>query len=140
VRQYEAEFAKGAAIVKPTDGMGNQVQIGGIDRYLSPGQPLMIAKDGELTILVPPVDGRSYGRGVGCDIDGFTWHETLAGGDAFSLCGTWRGSMADPARIEGTITGTFEYDFNDPQLRSPVSCYAADHHFTLNLTGQSSVR
>jgi hypothetical protein len=100
----------------------------------------MIAKDGELTILVPPVNGRDYIGAFGCDIDGFSWHENLSGGNLFSLCGTWRGSMADPAQIEGTITGTFDYYFNDAQARPPVSCYATDHHFTLNLTGQSSAR
>jgi len=140
MRHYDAEFANGAARLKSTDGTGNEIQIGGVDGYYAYGRPLMIAKEGELTILVLPVDGHSYWGALGCDIDGFSWHETLSGGDLFSLCGTWRGAMADPSRIEGTITGTFAYYPNASELRSPLTCYATDHHFTLSLTGPSGAQ
>src|SRR5262245_11476493 len=140
MRRYDAEFAKGAATLKSTDGTGNEVQIGGVGGYYAPGKTLMIAKEGELTIFVLPVDGRSYWGALGCDIDGFSWHETVSGGDLFSLCGTWRGAMADPSHIEGTITGTFAYYPDDSDLSSPLTCYATDHHFTLSLKAQSSAR
>jgi hypothetical protein len=139
-RHYDAEFAKGAATLKSTDGTGSQVRIGGTDSYYAPGKPLMIEKEGELTIFVLPVDGHSDWGAAGCDIDGFSWHESVSGGDLFSLCGTWRGSVTDPSRIEGTITGTLAYYPDDSDLRSPLTCYATDHRFTLSLKGQSNAR
>jgi hypothetical protein len=138
VRRYDAEFANGAATVKATDGTRNEVNIGGTDSYLRTG-PLMTMKDSVLTIVVPPGDGRSGFGGSSCDIDGFAWHEISTAGEVFALCGTWRGSSADLSRIEGTITGTFEFYVNS-ESRTPLSCYATDHYFALNRTGGSSTR
>ena len=140
VRRYDATFANGAAILKATDGTGNQVPIGGIDRYFAYGKPLMTMKDGELTILVLPERGLDFHGVPSCEIDGYAWYEAVSPGAAFMLCGTWRGSTADPVRIEGTIDGTFEYQSSGPEALQHLRCHATDHHFALTVTGQSSAR
>jgi hypothetical protein len=137
VRRYDAAFANGAAIVKATDGTGNQVVIGGTDGYFAPGKPLMTMKDDELTIFVLPENGLDFHGAPSCELEGYSWYEPLGTG-TFTLCGTWRGSTRDPARIEGTIAGTFEYKSSAPDSNQHFHCRATDHHFALTLTGRST--
>ena len=139
VRRYDAAFANGTAIVTSTDDAHNQVRIGGTNSYLLPGKPLMTMSDGELTILVPPADGLDFHGSPSCDVDGYVWYEAMSTGAAFMLCGTWQGSTKDPARIEGTIAGTFEYQSSGP-IPTHLRCRATDHHFALTAKGQSSTR
>ena len=136
VRRYAGEFADGAATLTAMDGTGNQVHIGGTD-YYSPRnpRPLMTVTGTELTIIVP---GHVSGPGlqVPSCAGGDYWWEILseAPGDneGFELCGTWRGSMEDPARIEGTIDGTFAYYRGVvPPWTTVLFCVAPDHRFTL---------
>ena len=140
VRRYDAAFADGAAILTSTDDAHNQVIIGGTNSYYSPGNPLMTMSDGELTILVPPGDGLDFNGVPSCDVEGYFWHEAMSTGAAFILCGTWRGSTRDLARIEGTIAGTFEYQSSGPKPTQHLRCRATDHHFALTAKGQSSTR
>src|SRR5262245_57291776 len=57
-RQYTAEFADGTATLKSADGTRNTIVLGGVDTYVYPGRPLMTLNGNELTIVVPPEDGR----------------------------------------------------------------------------------
>lgn len=124
VRRYEGEFANGVGKLTAVDDPSNRVNIGGIDLYFNRGQPLMFVTGTELTIISPPCGSGDY------------WWEILHGlpgeENFFELCGTWRGSMENPAQIDGTIGGAFVfyqgYAFNK---RVDQSCAASDHRFTM---------
>ena len=123
-----------------TDGTRNGVPLGGIDRYAYYGQPLLWVQDNALTIIVPPGAERlePVGSPEGPDATcagGDYWWEIFNGTEIFEACGTWKASVADPARIAGTIDGAFGY-YNTqgttlPQKRTSLFCRAADHQFTL---------
>jgi hypothetical protein len=65
------------------------------------------------------------------------WWEEFTTTEAFEACGTWRASIDDPARIVGTVDGTFHYAKADADLESSrrwisqLYCRATDHQFTL---------
>jgi len=134
VRRYGAEFANGAAMLTATDNAANRVPLGGIDHYIYYGMPLMSVTGTELTILVPG-NTLAFGNDPSC-AGGDYWWEILSEApgpqEAFELCGTWRGSMEDPMRIEGTITGAFAYYKGvGPNWTNDLFCSASDHHFSL---------
>jgi len=136
IRSYAGEFANGAATLSALDGSGSKIHIGGVDGYFYPGRALMFVRDGELTIIVPPANGSGFIRSAPTCTGGDYWWETLsnAPGDneAFESCGTWRGSMENPERIDGTIDGSFGYYRGvGPNWRTVLFCTAPDHHFTL---------
>jgi len=65
------------------------------------------------------------------------WSEQFTATEVFEACGIWRASIDDPARITGTVDGTFGY-LRAPAERyrghfweSDLYCRATDHHFTL---------
>ena len=130
LRQYTAEFADGTATLKSADGTRNTIVLGGVDTYVYPGRPLMTLNGNELTIIVPPEDGRPQCAG------GDYWPEVLdsTGGrnQFFESCGTWTGTIQDSGRIEGTIVGTFAYYAGQgPNWTTALYCRASDHRFTL---------
>jgi hypothetical protein len=136
LRRYDAELANGAGKLTASDGTGNHVLIGGIDHYIYSGQPLMFVDANQLTIIVPPADGGGYIKSSPTCAGGDYWWEILsnAAGDnqVFELCGTWRGSMENPERIDGTISGSFGYYRGvGPRWKTDLFCLAPDHHFTL---------
>jgi len=140
VRRYDAQFSGISGMLTATDGTRNGVPLGGIDRYAYYGQPLLWVQDNALTIIVPPGAERlePVGSPEGPDATcagGDYWWEIFNGTEIFEACGTWKGSVADPARIAGTIDGAFGY-YNTqgttlPQKRTSLFCRAADHQFTL---------
>jgi len=134
-RSYAGEFSNGYGTLSALDGTG-RIQIGGINTYAYPGGPMMFIRESELTIIVPPGDGGGYIKSDPSCAGGDYWWEELsnAPGDneAFESCGTWRGSMENPERIEGTISGSFGYYRGvGPHWRTDLFCSAPDHHFTL---------
>lgn len=136
MRSYAGEFVNGLGKLSALDGTGGRIQVGGINTYGYPNGPLMFVREGELTIIVPPADGRPYDTAVPSCAAGDYWWEILsdapADKEAFESCGTWRGSMANPERIEGTISGSFAYFRGEgPHWRTDLFCSAPDHHFTM---------
>lgn len=136
VRQYDGEFADGTAELTARD-TGDRVNIGGIDRYVYWGEPLMFIKDNELTIIVPPADGGGYIKSNPSCAGGDYWWEDLSrtpeDHQVFELCGIWTGSMTNPERIEGRLSGSFGYYRNrtGPRSSTNLFCTAPDHHFTM---------
>jgi hypothetical protein len=131
VRQYDGEFANGEGKLTAMDGTGNRVPLGGIDRYLYYGLPLMYERDGTLTIFVPGYYGSDRGRQPTCT-GGDYWWEDFGEKEVFELCGTWTGSTANPTQIDGTIEGAFAYYKGPgPNHTTNLFCRATDHHFTM---------
>ena len=129
VRQYSGQFADGQAVLTSLSDPAQGAFLGGIDHYLFPTQPLMYISGEELTIISPgDISGRS-----GTCTDGDYWWEMLSGDFVFfELCGTWRGSLKNPARIAGTIDGGFAYGVGDAQApRQRLFCSASDHQFSM---------
>jgi hypothetical protein len=136
MRSYAGEFAGGFGKLSALDSTGNRIQIGGINPYAPRNRPMMFVVEDTLTIIVPPADGRPYDASVPSCAAGDFWWEFLSDApedkEVFELCGTWRGSMANPDRIEGTISGSFGYYRGvAPHWRTDLFCSAPDHHFTL---------
>jgi hypothetical protein len=134
VRRYDGEFANGAAILTAADGTGNRVSIGGIDHYIYSGMPLMSVTGNQLTIFVPG-DINGFGQPPTCTGGDYWWEflsQAPGENEVFELCGTWQGSMEDPTRIDGAISGAFVYYRGvGPHWKTDLFCTAFDHHFTL---------
>jgi hypothetical protein len=136
VRRYEGEFAEGTGKLKAADA-NSYVHVGGIDSYMLFGQPLMYVTGTELTIIVPGnLSGvpENYAGGEGGCAGGDYWGEQVLQGDFnfFELCGTWRGSMENPAQIDGTIDGGFLYGEGPGYApRRRQFCRASDHRFAM---------
>ena len=136
VRHYTAKFVDGTATLTAADGTGNTVLLGGIDQYAYPGRRLMTLTDNELTIVVPPDDGGGYITTSPTCAGGDYWWEdfdkTAGRNQVFESCGTWKGSIQDSGRIEGTIAGSFGYYVGTgPNWATDLFCKATDHHFEL---------
>jgi hypothetical protein len=133
VRRYEGEFANGEGKLTAVDDPSSQVGLGGIDRYIYYEKPLMFVTGTELTIIVPGNIAGTVGGG-GC-AGGDYWFEYWPSGSLdhwFELCGTWRGSMEDPVRIDGTIDGAFVYGQGPGSATRRIQhCRASDHRFTM---------
>jgi hypothetical protein len=129
VRRYEGEFANGEGRLTAADSNG--AYVGGIDHYIYNGQPLMFVTGTELTIISP---GDTSGRFGTCS-GGDYWWEVLRGlpgeENFFELCGVWRGSMANAARIDGTIDGAFVFHQGYAFNKRVNQFCTASHRFTM---------
>jgi hypothetical protein len=141
VRHYNADFSGISGTMTPTDHPGQSMHIGGIDRYVYYGLPLLRVNDGTLTVIVPPsaedlaVRNDSLFQGGPTCSGGDYWWESLSPTEVFDICGTWRASLDDPNRIVGTIDGAFGYYkgvVTGPDWKkADLFCRAKDHQFTL---------
>jgi hypothetical protein len=141
VRRYIADFDGVSGTLTPADDPSAKISIGGIDHDVYYGSPLFWVRDSTLTIVVPPNaqdlaqrdDSALQGRPT-CS-GGDYWWESVSSTEVFETCGTWRASVENPTRIEGTIDGAFGYYNHNgvalPALTADLFCRAKDHQFTL---------
>jgi hypothetical protein len=100
--------------------------------YSAGGCALGSVSGHELTFAVIPAPATPECAG------GDYWWEEFTTAEVFEACGTWHASIDAPARITGTVDGTFAYHRAYPDLNSPnrtwtsqLYCQATDHQFTL---------